>query len=226
MKGKNYIFTYLSTLIIGILLLIFHDRETLYNTVVLIIGILIAVPSLILFITTLVRKGDSKESPGLKNTIKLTSSIASLVGLGFGVWMIANPAFFVSAIIYTLGAILILAGILQMTMIYLGAKPLRPAIGWFIIPLLTLLTGVVIVFLGPAKVSAFAGLITGIALVLYAANGFASAGKESKESDDVKKLEHLTADKDDEKAQKAEQKEEKEEKEDEIEGKDTEENKE
>lgn len=189
MKGKNYLITYLSALVIGILLLIFHDRDALYNTVVLVIGILIALPSLILLITELARKPKGDSSPGYAGAIRWSSAVAALAGVAFGIWMIVNPALFVSAIIYTLGAILILVGLAQMFAIYLAAKPLRPAIGWYVIPILTLLAGIVIIILGPAKVSSCAGLITGIMLVVYAANGFASAGREAKESADVRKLE-------------------------------------
>ena len=186
MKGKSYITTYLSALVIGILLLLFHDREALYNTVVLVTGVLILIPSLVLLIAELVRKHPQDKETGYAATLKWTSIVASVAGIAFGIWMISNPAFFVHAIIYTLGAILILVGIIQIASIYMAARPLRPALGWFIVPLLTLLAGVVIIVLGPDKVAAAAGLLTGIMLVVYAANGLASAGREAKE---VKKLE-------------------------------------
>lgn len=196
MKGKNYILTYICGLVIGILLLIFHDREALYNTVVMIIGALIVAPSLILLITELARKKEFAGNAGYAMTLKLTSIIASVAGIAFGIWMLVHPAFFVKAIIYTLGVILMLGGILQIIAIYIAAKPLRPAIGWFIIPLLTLIVGGIIIILGPAKVSSAAGLITGITLVIYAANGLASAGREAKESEDTMRLEHTIALKD------------------------------
>lgn len=203
MKSKNYIFTYLSALVIGILLLIFHDRESLYNSVVIAIGFLIAVPALVLMITEMARKlpsgADARKSDSI---VKWTSVVASLAALAFGIWMICKPDFFVRAIIYTLGAILILVAIIQIVSIFQESRPFRPSGYWFVIPVLTLVAGVVIIVLGPAKISAAAGLITGIVLVVYAVNGFASTGREAKLVNDMNamQLEKLREEARDEKA--------------------------
>ncbi|MDE6246382.1 MAG: DUF308 domain-containing protein [Muribaculaceae bacterium] len=193
MKGRDYIVTYISALVIGILLLIFHEKEALYNTVVLVIGALIALPSLILLILELTRKKRTTDKAGYVETLKWSSLVASIAGLAIGIWMLVDPAFFVKAIIYTLGAILILAGLIQIIAIYLASRPIRPILGWFIVPVLTIIAGCVIVFLGADKVASFAGLVTGIMLVVYAANGLTSAGREAKVAADVKKLEENAA---------------------------------
>ncbi|MDE6010411.1 MAG: DUF308 domain-containing protein [Muribaculaceae bacterium] len=188
MKSKNYVITYLSALVIGILLLIYHQDQAIYQTIVMVIGALIAVPSLVLLLTMLVRKRPAASSTAA-DAVAIASAVAAAAGLAFGIWMICTPEFFIKAIIYTLGAILILVGVAQMTYVYQAARPFRPAIGWFIVPFLTLLAGVVIILLGPDKVSSSAGLITGIVLVVYAANGFASAGREAKLQHDVEDME-------------------------------------
>lgn len=185
MKSKNYLITYLSALAIGILLLIYHQQQSLYQTIVIAIGALIAVPSLILLLTMLFRKKPAVSTAGL-TAVTVASEVAAAAGLALGIWMICSPAFFITAIIYTLGAILILVGVAQVTYIYEAARPIRPAMGWFIVPFLALLAGVVIILLGPDKVSSSAGLIAGIVLVVYAANGFASAGREAKLAEDKK----------------------------------------
>lgn len=187
MKSKNYLITYLSALAIGILLLIYHQQESLYQTIVIAIGALIGLPSLVVLLTMLFRKRPATATAGT-NAVTIASEVASAAGLAFGIWMICSPQFFITAIIYTLGAILVLVGIAQITFVYEAARPLRPAIGWFIVPFLTLLAGVIIILLGPAKVSSYAGLITGIVLVVYAANGFASAGREAKLMDEETKM--------------------------------------
>lgn len=192
MKNRNYIITYVSTLVIGILLLIYHDRSELYNTVVIAIGVLIALPSMVLLMTEIFRKKPQGISQGYASTLKTISIVASLAGVAFGIWMISNPGFFVKAIIYTLGAILILVGVIQIFNIYIGSRPLRPSGLWFIIPILSLLAGVVIIVLGPEKVSSCAGLIAGITLVVYAANGFASSGREAIAKEGNKKIEKIS----------------------------------
>ncbi len=191
MKGRNYVITYVSALIIGILLLIYHDRATLYNTVVIAIGFLIAIPSLILVLMELFRskpKSDSEHDSKMAKTPKVATNwatiIAGIAGLALGIWMLCSPNFFIKAIIYTLGAILVLVGVVQIIAIYSASRPLKPLMLWFIIPVLTLVAGAVVIILGPEKVSAAAGLIAGISLVVYAANGFASAGREAQETKD------------------------------------------
>lgn len=189
MKSKSYVITYLSALVIGILLLIYHQQQSLYQTIVIAIGALIAVPSLVLLLTMLLRKRPVTPPSATVKAVTIASEVAAAAGLAFGIWMMCSPQFFITAIIYTLGAILILVGIAQITYVYQAARPFRPAIGWFIVPFLTLLAGVIIIVMGPAKVSSCAGLITGIVLVVYAANGFASAGREAKLQHDMQNME-------------------------------------
>ena len=154
------------------------------------IGILVGLPSLVLVLMELFRKKPSDEARKAESRMVKTQAaatnwatlIAGIAGLALGIWMLCSPAFFIKAIIYTLGAILVLSGIMQIAAIYSASRPLKPLMLWFIIPVLTLIAGLVVILLGPEKVSALAGLITGIALVVYSANGFASAGREARET--------------------------------------------
>ena len=105
MKGRNYVITYVSALIIGILLLIYHDRAELYNTVVIAIGFLIAVPSLVLVLMELFRsksKSDSASDTRMMKTQKVAANwatiIAGIAGLALGIWMLCSPGFFIKAI--------------------------------------------------------------------------------------------------------------------------------
>lgn len=186
MKSKNFIITYLSALTIGILLLIYHQQQELYRTIVIVIGALVAVPSLVLLLTMLLRR---RPAPGKgeaqARAVTIASELASAAGVALGVWMMCSPQFFITAIIYTLGAILLIVAIAQITYIYQAARPFRPAFGWFIVPLLTLAAGIVLIAMGPQRVASAAGLVTGIVLVVYAANGFASAGREARLQHDI-----------------------------------------
>lgn len=182
MKSRNYIITYLSALIIGILLLIFHADSQLYSTVVRVIGALIAIPSLVLLLTMIFGK---KREGAYNGAVTVAAEVAAAAGLAFGIWLLVAPGVFISAIIYVLGAILIAVGLAQISFVHTQAKPLQAAAGWFVVPVLTLIAGVVIIILGPDKIASLAGLITGIVLVVYAANGFASAGREAKLRHDV-----------------------------------------
>lgn len=187
MKGKNYLIAYISALVIGILLLVYHSEAGLYNTLVIAIGALIAVPGLVLLILEFRHKKTRRRTASTNAEIaerdasNWATVITGVAGMALGIWMICSPAFFIKAIIYTLGAILILVGVLQCTGIYQAARPLRPLAFWFVIPALTLVAGVIILVLGPDRIASAAGLIAGIVLVVYAANGFAATGREAKE---------------------------------------------
>ena len=182
MKSKNYVITYLSTLAIGILLLIYHQQQSLYQTIVVVIGALVAAPSLVLLLTMLFRHRPEGGASAGSKAITVATELASAAGVAFGIWMMCSPQFFITAIIYTLGAILMLVGLAQICYIYQAARPYRAAAAWFIVPLITLAAGIILVIMGPDKVA------SGIVLVVYAANGFASAGREARLQHDMQKL--------------------------------------
>lgn len=177
MKGKTYLFSYLSALVIGILLLIFHDNEDLYQGVVIAMGILICIPSLIMLISAIF---PAKREDGTPGTRSWYGIIAACAGLVFGIWMLCMPSFFIDASIYTLGIVLILAGIAGILFVIFAAKPASVQFAWLIVPLLVVTAGFIVVFLGPDKMAHAAGLVSGIALIVYAVNGFASVAREGK----------------------------------------------
>lgn len=177
MKERTYLFTYLSALIIGILLLVFHADEKLYNGVIIAMGVLIGLPSLTMLISYLLPK---KNENGEVRPRPWYGIIASAAALGLGVWMVSNPDFFMSVSIYTLGAILILAGGAGVIFIVMAARPAPIQFYWLIVPIISLAAGLVVIILGPAKVAHSAALITGIVLVVYSVNGFTSLFREGK----------------------------------------------
>lgn len=197
MKGKNYLIAYVSALVIGILLLIYHDRAQLYQTLVIVIGALIAIPGLVLILMEIfkkkkpVRKSEATSEKVESHVINWATIITGTAGLILGIWMLCSPEVFIKAIIYTLGGIVILVGILQIIAIYQAARPLPPLPLWLVVPVLSLVAGIIIVVLGPEKVTSVAGLISGIVLVVYAANGFAATGREAKQKGEAeaKKIE-------------------------------------
>lgn len=177
MKGKMYLFYYLSALVIGILLLVFHDHKGLYEGVVIAIGVLVVIPSLVMLISSLVKR---KDAAGLPLPRPWYSILTACAGLIFGVWLLCMPSFFINASIYTLGVLLVLAAAAQVYFVIVASRPAGIRFGWLIVPILCATAGVIIMLLGPDKVAASAGLITGIALIVYGANGVASYRREGK----------------------------------------------
>ena len=177
MKGRTYIFAYLSALVIGILLLVFHDQPGLYEGVVIAMGALIIIPSAIMLISSLKPRKKSATGASSRTWYGLVASIAGLI---FGIWMLCMPTFFINASIYTLGVVMILAGVAGIMFVINAARPAPVQFAWLIVPVLSVAAGLVIMFLGPQTVANCAGLVTGIVLIVYAVNGFTSSAREGR----------------------------------------------
>lgn len=173
MKNTPYLFTYLSILIIGVLLMIFAKSAGIFETIVIIIGCCFILPSII----TLFMGFAGKKAPDGTRTNQpwymAPSSIAGLIG---GVLLVAMPTFFVHYLIYTLGIILVVVGIVQILFLQgegrdIGGMPTA----WYIVPWLTVLGGLVILIAGPERIETLVTMLTGVILTIYAINGLMSA---------------------------------------------------
>lgn len=162
--------TYICALVLGVLLLVFCNSAQLFNWIVMAVGIALIVPCLINLVSVFFparKEGESK----MERSLDWTFAIGGIGGLIFGVILLIFPGFFARYIIYTLAVVLILCGIYQLSAVGNAIKVfgLNP---WLLaVPVLTLIGGVVIIFLGPEKIQTAATIITGILLTLYAING-------------------------------------------------------
>ena len=187
MKNTQYTLTYVAALIVGALLLIFSGSANIFEYIVMIIGILIVIPSAYGVYRGFAGKKGNNEN-GKKTGGSLLTAFESVLGLILGIWMICNPSFFVHYLIYTLGIILILAGVLQIINMVNASRDMGGINGsLYIMPSLTMIAGLVIVISGPEKIATAANIITGIVLVLYAINGLITSGMHYKVVRDITK---------------------------------------
>lgn len=173
MKSTQYLISYIFTLIIGLLLLIYWQQTDIFRIIVIVIGCCFIIPSLAGLFMGFAGKKQADGSRTSRPWYVGTSAIAGLVG---GVLLVAIPDFFVHYLIYTFGIILVFAGIMQI--LYLSAVGrdiggMPP--GWYVMPWLIVATGLAVIIIGPATLAKAATIITGIALVLYSLNGLLSA---------------------------------------------------
>ncbi len=169
MKTTNNIWINLFALAAGILLLVFANESTLFTSIVSIIGILFIVPSAIAFIVTIL----PPKNPDGTRTVNWFTVFATALGLAFGICLVAVPSFFAAAIIYTLGAILIIAGLAGIGFLVNARDGAGKSILLYIIPALATITGIIIIILGrPRLLDHAAAIISGIALILFSVNGF------------------------------------------------------
>lgn len=156
---NNSLLTAIVVGIVGIVLIIFEGRAELLNWIVIVLGFGFILPGVFNLISQF-------SSPSGKRS---TSSIIAAVGcVILGIVLCAVPGVFVNILIYLFAFTLVVGGIAQMVSIADFKLPL----GFYIIPALVAITGLIMVFAGAEKDASAIVLVTGIAMVLYSANLF------------------------------------------------------
>ena len=165
-------------ILIGALLVMYPDKMTM--ALVMVIGLLFLIPGLVALITWLRFKPTADEA----------RPFFPVVGMGsllFGILLLVSPALFVTSLMYILGAFLILAGVNQIVNLAQWHKLTHVAWGFYIIPVLVLVAGIVILF-NPIETAGIPFVILGVTSIVYGLsemiNGikFRSVGKDKKEA--------------------------------------------
>lgn len=142
--------------LLGILLIAFEGRGDLMTWAVIVVGIMFIVPGLYVLISQLAAKQG-----------RSSSSIIAAVGcLCLGACLCIIPQVFVSILIYVFAFTLIFFGVAQIVQVADFKLPM----GFYIVPALVAIAGVVMVFIGAKKDASVIVLITGISMVLYSIN--------------------------------------------------------
>ena len=144
----------ISSILIGLLLVVWPETAIVY--LVIAIGVLFFIPGLISVISY-VTKGQK---------IGMPFPIVSIGSLLFGLWLMVSPAFFVGILMYVLGIILVFAGISQIINLVNIRNWAQVGIGYFVVPILILLAGM-IVLLNPFAVASIPFIILGISCMVY-----------------------------------------------------------
>lgn len=173
MRNAPYYVTYICLLIIGVLLLAFHSTTNLFEIMVVVIGVCLLIPSIITLFAGFNGKRMPDGTRARRPWYLAASAIAGLIG---GTLLVVMPGFFVTYIIYTLAILLIVVGIIQILNLSGEGREIggMPA-GWYTMPWLTVIAGIVILIIGPDRLADIITIITGAVLTLYGINGLMSA---------------------------------------------------
>lgn len=190
MKKQASLITYVAALVIGIILLALKEVNLLHG-VVIAMGVVITVPSALLLIGTFTGK---KDAAGVRVYPAWYTVVVAIAGLVLGIWMLCMPSFFSAITVYTLGVGLILVGIAQIIFIMNASGSFGVNIWWYCIPILTVTGGLIICFIGQDGVNTWARITTGIILIVYAFNGVAAFGRESKQRKELEAEREYTRD--------------------------------
>ena len=158
MKGLSYSFLRaICALVIGLVLVMFPDQAGDYFVIT--IGVIFLVPSLISII------GYFAKSTEMRSRFPI-EGVGSLL---FGLWLIIMPGFFADLLTFVLGFILVMGGVQQIASLSAARRWMPVPGGFYVVPVLILLAGLVALF-NPTGVRSTAFIIIGISSLVYAAS--------------------------------------------------------
>lgn len=156
---NNSIIRSLFAIVLGLVLVMWPDTAIIY--LVMTIGILFILPGVFSVLHYFTR---DKNEAGASRMFPVEGAGSIL----FGAWLVITPAFFVNILMYILGALLVIAGLQQMLALISFRKGQVVPWGFYILPLLILITGITILAY-PFDAAANTFVIFGVASIFYGA---------------------------------------------------------
>lgn len=158
MKKLNYSFIrIIFALIIGLILVVWPNAAIEY--IIIAIGVVFLASGLIAILSHLAQSS--------KKERKYSFPLDGLGGFLLGLMLIIMPNFFAKIFTYILGFILLLGGVQQVASLTSARRWIRVPIGFYIVPFLILIVGLLSLF-NPMGVQETALIIIGIASMVYA----------------------------------------------------------
>ncbi len=155
MKSLNYpIISNLCAFVIGVLLVVWPGEAVHYLVVV--IGVLFLLPGLMGLLASLAgRQAQQTAFP-----------ILALGSTLLGLWLMITPGFFVGILMYVLGVLLVLAGLVQLSHLVSVREFVPVPWGMYVFPVLVFGAGLVVLF-NPFEVATVPFVLLGGAAILY-----------------------------------------------------------
>lgn len=165
MKTMNYsLIRILCSLVIGLVLVLWPDAAVSY--IVITIGVLFLVPGLISLIGYFAAK-PRLAKPLHEGQVSPRFPIEGVGSFLFGLWLVVMPDFFADVLMFLLGFILMLGGVQQIASLSMARRWMRVPAGYYIVPVLILIAGLVSLF-NPTGVRHTVFIIIGISSIVYA----------------------------------------------------------
>lgn len=168
----GYILANIIILVAGIILIIGHNRANFLDTIVFITGIVLIFPGIFNIFQLVKEREDNREEgkPHHSGFSIFTNWIASAAAIILGILMCIYPEHFKPLYTIVFGGGLALAGLFGVYMLGFGVKNAKFPRWTFILPLLTIVAGVVILVANIGEQAVV--LVTGIGLIIFALTRF------------------------------------------------------
>jgi uncharacterized membrane protein HdeD (DUF308 family) len=145
------------SIVLGFILVIWP--EIAVNYLVITIGILFILPGSFSLIGYF-NRNKSEDTPKANFPVEAAGSIL------FGGWLVVMPDFFINITMYVLGGLLVLGGLFQIISLLKARKWSNVRLGYYIMPVLILLIGIVILaYPFPTATTTFT--IFGVTMIVY-----------------------------------------------------------
>lgn len=156
MKGISYsLLRAIAALLIGLILVCFPNEAG--NYLVITVGVLFTVPSLVSVIGYF----------AFNNRQCGRFPIEGVGSLLFGLWLIIMPDFFADLLTYILGFILLMGGVQQLASLSAAKRWMPVPVGFYVVPTLILIAGLVALF-NPMGVRSTVFVLIGVSSLVYA----------------------------------------------------------
>ena len=162
MKSKLPLLSNVFVFIVGLLLVVLHNRAAILEMIIIIIGIMFIVPSCLALIALFARKE--------KRMMSGVAGVPIVGGLILCIALVVSPQFFVGFTAYTFAIVLILGAVYKLWALLSWSRRVHFPIGCYIIPTLTLAAGIVILSTDVLRIESVLVLVTGISFMAYAIN--------------------------------------------------------
>lgn len=162
MNNRLTLISNIFVFIAGLILILMHSQARIFETIIIIIGVMFIVPGCLSIVALL-----SRGNMGKVNMLALMPVVG---GLLLGIALVAAPAFFVGVLSYTFAVLIIAGSLVKFWMLFSMGRSVKMPLWLYVVPALMLVCGIVILLTDIRTIESVLVLITGIAFVVYSAN--------------------------------------------------------
>lgn len=163
------------SIVLGFILVIWPEIAA--NYLVITIGVLFILPGAFSLIGYFYKRKSA-------NAPKRTFPVEAVGDILFGVWLVVMPDFFINIMMYILGALLVLGGLFQIIALCRARKWSAVQWGYYIVPALVMLSGIVILAY-PFGTVTTTFIVFGASMIIYGFTELVNNYKFRREDEDT-----------------------------------------
>ena len=162
MNNRLSLISNIFVFVAGLILILMHSQARIFETIIIIIGVMFIIPGCLSLVALLTRKDFSK--------VGILALMPVIGGLLLGIALVAAPAFFVGVLSYTFAVLIIAGAVVKLWTLFSVGRTVKFPLWLYAVPVLMLVCGIVILLTDVRTIESTLVLVTGISFVAYAVN--------------------------------------------------------